>query len=355
MKSELKNILFRVDASPEIGAGHFMRCLALAQQLQDQGTIPIFLTKTNIRYLLDRAEYENIEIIQVNKTCNTIEDSLLVKEIAEQKGTHWVILDGYNFLSKEYQKIVIGNSRKVLCIDDLAENHFICDAVINQNIGAEKLKYSCEPHTKLFLGTRYLLVKREFRNLQNWQRPIHKKAKNILVTMGGSLGSSSDAMLKIVKAINSLQDSTLYVKIILETNFQYLSNIYSLISQSNSNFEILPFTPDMLSLMKWADLVITAAGSTVWELILTYAPMMILNIADNQRIVYKFLRHYNCAKMLGWVKNISTDEVARNIIELMDSKESRYQFSSECRILVKNEFDFFDPKLIFGRPNENFK
>jgi UDP-2,4-diacetamido-2,4,6-trideoxy-beta-L-altropyranose hydrolase len=341
------NFLFRCDASPSIGLGHFMRCLALAQNLQDQGKKAIFLTKTEINHLLDRAKYENIEIIQIKNSCNTYEDSILTKEIAERKDVHWIILDGYNFVGLEYQKVVRAAGKKLLCIDDLAENHFICDAIINQNIGANRLNYSREPYTKLFLGTKYLLVKREFKNLQNWQRIIHKKADNILVTMGGCLANSSDFLIKIVEAINSLQDSTLHVKIILGSVTQNWINLKNVVNLINSKFELLSFEDDMLSLMKWADLVISAAGSTVWELILTYAPMLIFTVAHNQRIIDNFLREYYSANMAGWINNISIDNIAINIRKLIDSKQLRRQLSTNCKNLVKTEFDFFNPNLIF--------
>jgi len=343
----VKNVLFRVDATPEIGAGHLIRCLALAQKLLKSGINPIFMTRTKKRFLLERIKQENIEICCVNKEINSIEDSILLNEIADRKNAYWVVLDGYSFLNQEYQEAVIKNGKKLLCIDDLAENHFVCDAVINQNIFAKKLKYSCESFTKLFLGTKYLLVEDEFRELINWERPISTKAKNILVTLGASSTYTTKVMLKICKAINLLKDSSLHVKVIQGFNFISPTELNILKAQNNSTIEFLPFQYDILNLMKWADIVITAAGSNLWKTILTYAPMMIFLVAENQRIIDDCLKEYNLALVMGWAENVSTNQISSDLQDLINSNVKRNELSSRCKTIVRKEFNIFDPKLIF--------
>lgn len=344
-----------MDASADVGLGHFMRCLALAQQLQDQGKTPFFVTKTNLVYLLSLAKKEKIRIIPMNADSDLPEDAAFVNNMAEQKSASWVVLDGYNLLDRDYQETVVKKGRSLLCLDDLARGHFICHALINQNLGAESLPYSCEPYTKLFLGTKYLLVKREFRKLQTWERPIRKKAKNILITLGGGSSGSSALMPKIGQAICSLRDPSLHIKLIFGSDPKNDPALGEFLNQCPSQIEYYPFVPDMLALMKWADFVITAAGSTVWELLLTCAPMMIFTIAENQKIIERFLTPYHCAKVWEGAKEISSDEIAYNIKDLIESQNIRAHYSARCKILKENELDFFRPQLIFGEYHENLR
>ncbi len=43
-------IAFRVDASPEIGIGHLMRCLALSEELIRRGHACVILSKIDNRF-----------------------------------------------------------------------------------------------------------------------------------------------------------------------------------------------------------------------------------------------------------------------------------------------------------------
>ena len=74
------NILIRVDASIEIGAGHFVRQLAVAQLLIDEGFDIYFLTNATHKDLLDQAVEEGIKIKMLENSISIEADA---KETAD--------------------------------------------------------------------------------------------------------------------------------------------------------------------------------------------------------------------------------------------------------------------------------
>ena len=92
------------------------------------------------------------------------------------------MLDGYHF-RPSYQLRVKDSGHPLLVIDDMAHlDHYYADVVLNQNIHAEQLDYSCEPYARMLLGSRYVLLRREFWPWREWQREIPQVAHKVLVT-----------------------------------------------------------------------------------------------------------------------------------------------------------------------------
>ena len=142
-----ENILIRVDASKEIGLGHLMRQIALAQHFQDHNIKPTILTQINNKQILKKIEDENIDyILFPNNTVSLIEDTNITLEKAKEIQCKWIILDGYQF-DTNYQKRLKQEEFKLLSVDDYAPYHFVSDVILNQNT-TNKTIYSKESHTK---------------------------------------------------------------------------------------------------------------------------------------------------------------------------------------------------------------
>ena len=111
------------------------------------------------------------------------------------------------------EKAIRKNDYRLIVIDDMAHlDHYHADILLNQNIHASSLRYSCERDTVKLLGCEYVLLRMEFLKYKDWKRDIPYKAKNILVTMGG--GDPDNVTLKVIRALNSLYDWDLEVIIV---------------------------------------------------------------------------------------------------------------------------------------------
>ena len=212
-----QTLVVRADANARIGAGHVMRCLALAQAWQDDGGRAIFLMAPNAPSLEKRLKSEATEVIRVAIQPGSADDATQTAHLARQMGALWVVVDGYHF-DADYQRIIKDAGLRLLFVDDHGHSaRYYADIVLNQNLHAHRGLYANrEPYTRLLLGTRYVLLRREFLNWRGWKRRIAEVAHNVLVTMGGS--DPYNVTLKVIQALQRLKLSDIEIKVALESN-----------------------------------------------------------------------------------------------------------------------------------------
>ena len=111
-----------------------------------------------------------------------------------------------------------------MVIDDIAHlDHYVADIILNQNINAKELSYSCELGSKLLLGTDYVLLRDEFLTYKNLKRESPKVAKKILITMGGS--DPDNMSLNILESLNQISIKGLEIKVVVGPNNLHLQSL----------------------------------------------------------------------------------------------------------------------------------
>src|SRR5438105_1247857 len=100
-----ESLVFRADASNEIGTGHIMRCLALAQAWQDAGGCSTFVLATDAPLLEERLRQEDIDIVHLPVKAGSLEDAVETAAFAHRRGANWIVSDSYDF-GADYQKAI---------------------------------------------------------------------------------------------------------------------------------------------------------------------------------------------------------------------------------------------------------
>src|ERR1043166_6614015 len=128
-------LLIRADASAQIGWGHVMRCLALAQAWQDRGGECIFAMAGSVDALEQRLHSEDMHVRGITAVPGSAEDAQQTSELARQNNARWIVVDGYDF-GAQYQRPLKQSGFKLLAIDDYgrAGNSF-ADLILDQNAG----------------------------------------------------------------------------------------------------------------------------------------------------------------------------------------------------------------------------
>lgn len=336
-------LIFRTDASPGIGTGHVMRCLALAQAWQDCGGGCVFIMAMDAGQLFQRLIGEGVAIKRIDAEAGSVDDAELTLEILKTQGARVLVVDGYHF-SPDYQQIIkkrSGQDLKVLLIDDYSDQeHYFADYILNQNIYANEDSYpssKIEFYTKLLLGPRFCLLRREFLKQGETNHTVSRFAQKLLVTLGGS--DPRNITTRILQTICDNQDGKeLEVKVIVGSNNLYCKDIEGL-ARGVANIDVVVNADDiqMVDAMLWADCAVSAAGSTVWELCRLRVPCLLVIIAENQRMVAKKALDYGIACDIFDIENDAFETFAMHLNRMITGQQARENcLRKMCTVVAGN-------------------
>jgi RimJ/RimL family protein N-acetyltransferase len=150
--------------------------------------------------------------------------------------------------------------------------------------------------------------------------------------LGGA--DKDNVTTKVIDSLKQLKDRDLQIKIISGHANMYKEKLNSLLSQISANFELLSSVKEMPSLMDWADMAISAAGSTCYELAFMGLPSVLITIADNQKGIGERLERNGAAIHIGAAYEIDCDILRDTISSLLSDKSRRKKMSRNCINLV---------------------
>jgi UDP-2,4-diacetamido-2,4,6-trideoxy-beta-L-altropyranose hydrolase len=315
-------LLIRADATTNMGTGHLVRCAAIAESWQAEGGESVFITQCDSPGLLQRIRGAGARVAHVSDPCDL--------EPFRNARAARVVLDGYHF-DPPYQERIQSLGLPVLVIDDLAHlSHYHADAILNQNSYANRLPYSCEPAARLLLGTRYALLRSEFLPWDGVAKETKPLAKNILVTLGGS--DPHNVTPRVIEALHQVRHD-LEITIVAGAANPHLDEIRAL-SATLRNARLVVNARNMAELMHWADLAVTAAGTTCWELSFMRVPMITVVVADNQEMIGSDLQELGVAWNLGVQSRVSVAALAGAVEALVEDTGRRAQMAQRGGDLV---------------------
>jgi len=325
-------LLIRADASAAIGTGHVMRCLALAQAWQDAGGRAVFAMAESARATQTLLEAESCDVLPVSASPGTIDDILQTIELAQERNCEWVVVDGYQFRAA-YQQGLKASKVKVLFLDDCGHSeHYVADLVLNQNASATSMMYSArEAHTQLLLGPRYAMLRREFSVWRDWKRAIHPACSRVLVMMGGSDEGNVTAI--VIEALRLLAMNEIETTVVAGGTNPHFAGLQSQAARSGLKITVLKDVSNVGELMAGADLAISAAGSTCWELCLLGLPSLLIDVADNQTTVARELDKRECAIHIS-DRKVTPETIAKGLQGIIGTQELRQSLSCRSRELV---------------------
>ena len=328
---KLGTIVIRADASVEIGTGHVMRCLALAQAWQDAGGTAIFALASATPFLLARLSAEKFQHECIPAGTGSPEDAGFTVELGRSHRANWIVLDGYAF-GPEYQRQIKASGAKLISIDDNVDaGEFHADIVLNQNVHACEAMYSRrDPETRLLLGPRFAILRREFKPWRGWRREIPSAARRVLITMGGS--DPLDVGSRVLRALSSLDLDALEIRVATGGSNPRILTLQQLCEKFPAVAQ-LEVDANMPDLMAWADLAVAAAGSTCWELCLLGLPAIVVDAAQNQLAIARELSRLEIAVHVPLLQ-ASRETLAEQIHSLALNAELRAAMSQKAAGLV---------------------
>ncbi len=336
-----KLLIVRVDASVAMGTGHVMRMIALAQAWRESGGIVVFLSAEITPALEQRIREEKFQIEKLPVVPGSLNDLAATSAFIRQRGTDhnsiFIVLDGYQF-DAGFQVGLKKGGHFLLVVDDYGHcSRYHANLVLNQNISADLGFYhNRSPETRLLLGCRYLLLRREFLKYQGWSREIPDVARKILVSLGGA-----DAQNITYQAIKALSALDVDAKVVVGGSNPHFASLSQIAEEScagpAARIELVVDSEDMPGLMAWADVAVAAGGSTSYEMACMGLPCVSVIVADNQLHAASRLASTGASVCLGWAKDITVDCYRKALTSLMNDRERRIEMSRYASSLV--DFD----------------
>jgi UDP-2,4-diacetamido-2,4,6-trideoxy-beta-L-altropyranose hydrolase len=277
-------IAFRTDASLQIGSGHVMRCLTLADVLTANGASCRFICREHPGHLLELIRQRGHEAICLPAT---IPSGSMEEVVAEEPKlahaswlgtdwrndaaqtltalqgelTEWLVIDHYA-LDACWEHVLRPACRKMMVIDDLADRAHDCDLLLDQNwFGDETEKrYSnwVTESCKCLLGPEYALLNPEYAQLRVLMPPRDGIVRRVLVFLGGSDPSNQTG--KVLGALMRQSLEKLAVDVVLGVNHPDPKAISAQVADRPATV-LYQDLPSLAGLMARADLMIGAGGS----------------------------------------------------------------------------------------------
>ena len=328
-------LLIRADASVSIGTGHIMRMIALAQAWQNGGGEAVFLCAEITPALEARLKEEGFLLEKIQASPGSRNDLEATCAAIARYGAASipVALDGYQF-DADFQLGLKKAGCRLLVMDDYGHASFYhADWVLNQNICASEELYARRTlHTRLLLGTKFALLRREFLKYRAWQREIPETASKVLVTLGGA--DPDNVTGKVIEALAPLDIEVRVVVGGSNPHLQKLQQAVASLQTQPAKIELVPNPTDMPALMAWADLAIAAGGSTAWELAFLGLPSLFVILAENQVGIATELESAGFGVCLGRGVDFDKGELQIALRRVLENPAQRHKTSIAGRNLV---------------------
>lgn len=361
-------VALRVDASLEIGTGHVMRCLTLANALADAGAQCLFISRELPGNLIDHLVHSGHRVHalpfvdiedQLETTCNSPPHAPWLKcdwntdahqtsrAIQQEFSNHvqidWIVVDSYA-LDKRWESALHPLSRRMLVIDDLADRAHDCDLLIDQSVGRHPDAYTelVRPACCTLIGPKFALLRPEFRQQrQNSLARRHSpELHHLLISMGGV-----DSLNATGQTLDGLSNCTLPpncdIRVVIGPKFPWFAAVQQASSRLPWAVTLLTDVNDMASVMVTSDLVIGAAGTSALERCCLGVPSLLVVLASNQEYGAAALHTLGAAQLIGPLKLLTQNlptalahaSDSRNLLRMTEAASSVTDGTGILRVL----------------------
>jgi UDP-2,4-diacetamido-2,4,6-trideoxy-beta-L-altropyranose hydrolase len=330
--TELPPLLVRADADLLRGTGRMMRCLALVQAWRGRGGDATFISRCENPALRARIEAAGAGLISLRASDCADGGIAVTRDQLALNKTAVLVLDGNDFRFEQQQTLRVSGHPLMVIDQSAGRERTYADIVLNPNFGALASNYSPNAGTTLLTGPTYAMLRPEFGVWRRRFRSIRTVARRILVTLGGS--DPDNVTLRIIEVLTRLGAPALEVKVVVGPANPHLKTLRKAVASFALPMQLLTDVPDMASLMGWADLAVSDAGSTCWELACLGVPAVVLALTEQQTRLAGEIELNGVAQNLGWHAAISADRLASALDVLLYSSFRRLRMSQQGRALI---------------------
>ncbi len=320
-------VAFRVDGSADIGMGHVVRCLSLASQVRGRVTSRIYFMMRNYDAAVDKVVEEGYTVLTLPRDLERLDEIRQMDEMVERKSVSVLVLDtpdaDRNLVAPFREKKL-----KVAVIDDLGGRAFGADLLINGSAVERFTTYPPRAADKMLIGPRYMIVREDFHLQSLLEKRISRTVNSILVTLGGA-----DLHRTVFSAIEGLDGikGRFDIVVVLGKAFVDASGFESYLRGKKQRYTVLHDADNLANLMYRADLAVVSGGMTLYELVCTHTPGVVICMDEHQVEEARAFEKRGAVTNLGLWREATSAVIAGRVGELIDDYGKRVHLHGNCR------------------------
>lgn len=319
------DIIFRVDAFPEIGMGHLKRCYSLAKAFIKAGITPKWICKAKSQEYL-KLIVGDAEIFTLKESPAESFDAKQTLEILKKfNSSVCLFVDSYN-LNKAWELIVRKESSYLVVIDDICRAHS-CDLLLNPSFACQNQPKGDESVQRLE-GTDYVLIDEGVNCLKG---NLKSSPPQIFVCYGGS--DFTDETRKFIKAFQGKNIFPWYCNIVVGPAYAYDLDFAS----ESSNMSILRDPANIKELMSVSTLSFGACGTMAYERCALGLPTIVTTTAENQFQTRDHLQSKGVIRYLGHYPLVTHDKIWQAFLDIKDDNTLLKKMSADATKVVDGE------------------
>ncbi len=324
----------RVDGNPQIGTGHMMRCLTLADEWRKQGFEAVFYTAEQISALIPQERNYICRVLGTDPKDMESELPILSKRLQADQ-IDLLLVDSYQVTVPYLQEL--SAQIKTVYIDDFGIEVWPVAGILNYNLYAPELGYAqrYSADTMVLSGSKFALVRPEF---QKQEYSIRENVERVLVTVGGSDSLNiAGAIAAILRGAADLKDVD--IDVVCGRYNSYFQGLKKM-EKDVPNIRIHSNVSNMAELMRTADVAVSAAGTTMYELAAIGVPTVTFSYVDNQVIpAQAFAEKLGLTNAGNYIEGPDAvlTRIRNAVVELFESKKSRSLLSTRLRSCVDGQ------------------
>jgi len=320
-------VVFRTDASIQIGTGHVMRCLTLADALAAKGAQSIFVCREHKGNLIEqiRSKGHRVYVLPIGNGADTdlahsawlgatqVQDIEACVPLLAKLQPDCLVVDHYA-LDALWEVEAGKVCTNLMVIDDLADRNHACNLLLDQTFGRSAKDYQAlvPDYCTLLCGSKYALLRPEFAALRPYslQRRLQPQLKQLLITMGGV--DKDNVTAQVLNALSGCQlQADFGITVVMGAAAPWLADVQRQAETMPWPTTVLVDVNNMAQLMADSDLAIGAAGATSWERCCLGLPSILVVLAANQAMIAEALSN------AGAVLQVETSELQSRLAQML--------------------------------------
>lgn len=318
---------FVSDAGPETGLGHLSRCLSLSSSLRRKGMqTRLFIHGRNYR-ALDTGNPERVERIE----CPDPESLGQCLEASwEGRRPHLLVTDSYRLQSAYYRGLREAYpSVPHFAFDDAGEKAaFPLSGLIHPHPSAG----ATEPGpTEVLAGSDFVVIREDFLGKE---RIRGNRVDTLLVAFGGS--DPEGQTLRLAGILGKAELPFRSIRLVLGPAFEGESEIRSRVD-GDPRFEVLRAPADLVEVMAGAGLAVCGGGAMCYEFLHLGVPVLVIQLADNQREAAEAVARQGCGWNLGRFDRADDAAILEAVREAAASPDRLEAMGGKARTCIDGE------------------